>query len=221
LSPTLRQLLPKRAHLRQPPPWPTRQPWQPIIERARADCETQYSYQTERIQLSYFIAFQHLLQLRYLHLYCAPMKFILFFLLAISVNLRAYAQQAPSILMSTPEMMNKAQIDTLHAVQHLFSTRRNGGRLILISSLVSSAVFLSIYTGLQSWGRTKEDYSLSTIGGVVAIGVAPSVLGGNKISRYSVKREKMVLKSYEQGNALPADIRKQLQRRDFIADSDR
>ena len=118
-------------------------------------------------------------------------------------------------------MVTKAQTDTLHAVQHLFSTRRNGGRIILISSLVSSAVFLSIFTALQSWGRSKEDYSLPTIGGIVAIGVIPSVLGGNKISRYSVKREKMVIKSYEQGNALPADIRKQLQQRDFVAGNGR
>lgn len=149
------------------------------------------------------------------------MKFIVFFLLAISVNLRAYAQQAPSILTSTPEMVTTAQVDTLHAVQHLFSTRRNGGRIILISSLVSSAVFLSIFTALQSWGRSKEDYLLPTIGGIVAIGVVPSVLGGNKISRYSVKRGKMVIKSYEQGSALPGDIRKQLRRRDFVANSDR
>lgn len=146
------------------------------------------------------------------------MKCILFFLLAISINLRVYAQQSPSIPPSSPITAAHTQLDTLRAVQHLFRARRNGGRAILISSLVIGTAFLAIYTGLQSWGRTKEDYSLSTIGGTVAIGVIPAVLGGNKISRYSVKSEKMVVKSYEQGNALPPDVRKLLRRRDFVTD---
>lgn len=89
--------------------------------------------------------------------------------------------------------------DTAFAVRKLFTQKRHGGKTSAASgaSMVTEAATLN-----------------GALSGL-AVGAVPMLLGLHQAERFSALRQEVILSRYAEGEAIPADVRRQLRRKHF------
>jgi hypothetical protein len=97
--------------------------------------------------------------------------------------------------------------DTVLAVHKLFAQKRGSGAT-WVATGAEAAYDESL--GWRSIRSKKENMTAATVDGGV-----PMVLGALQLVRFSPEREAAVVKSYQEGWSIPADIRRKLRRKHF------
>jgi hypothetical protein len=110
--------------------------------------------------------------------------------------------------------------DTIRAIQFLFDQKRTGGQIttaVGVPIAIGGAVggFLSsTLSSLVTLGKTKKSIlPITILSG--SIGLTPTVLGIDRLIRYSRRREDALIDAYESGAPLSAFVRRELKPRHF------
>jgi hypothetical protein len=113
---------------------------------------------------------------------------------------------APLLLLLTQTAFGQGR-DSVLAVHHLFAQKRGNGK-----------AWTETGNDLL-WGASPEQRALGTAQEKAkkgsAIGVMPLLVGWTKQELFSTERERDIIWRYQEGEALPADVRRKLRRRHF------
>lgn len=111
-----------------------------------------------------------------------------------------------------------SQLDTVRAVEHLFSAKRNGGkiyRLIGLPIILTGTTMALMVAGVASMTQAGKQQSVPVILASGGIGLIPVSIGLARSSRYSRHREQIIIMLYQHCQGLPHWVQRRLRAKFF------
>lgn len=117
-------------------------------------------------------------------------------------------------------LKTRSQLDTVQAIEHLFSAKRTGGKVFMgvglpLTLIGATTAFLvtTLATTIKA-GEGKEKSLPITIASS-SIGLVPSSIGVARRIRYGRNREQAIIKAYQNDASLPKWVQRRLKPKFF------
>ncbi len=113
---------------------------------------------------------------------------------------------APLLLLFAQTALGQGR-DSVLAVHHLFAQKRGNGQAL---TATGNDLLRGATPEQRATGTTLKESRQGT-----ALGALPLLAGWTKEAQFSAERERDIIWRYQEGEALPADVRRKLRRRHF------